>query len=315
MLKETCANAGVGRLCMLFGRTRHAFYDRMWYFRKQDQSNILVLEMVAEIRREIPRIGTGKLYQMLKIPMHSNGIKMGRDKLHKLLKEAGLTVRSKKRYVRTTNSNHWMKKYPNLIKEIAMTEAEQIWVADITYIVVNGDFNFLNLITDNYSKRIMGYCLHPTLEAQGTIAALKMALENRQKPKNKLIHHSDRGTQYCCSDYVTLLQKSGIDISMTENGDPYENPVAERVNGILKGDFELDKRFSSRMEAIIAIDRAIRAYNELRPHMSCNMLTPNQAHEMVGPLQKKWKPKTYPKKAAVMYDQQLANTQFSVDGK
>ena len=301
MLKATCANTGVGRLCMLFGRTRHAFYDRLWFLKQRDDEHILVLEMVAEIRREIPRIGTGKLYQMLRKPLQSNDIKMGRDRLHALLQDHGLTVRPKKRYTRTTNSNHWMKKYPNLIKELQVSEAEKIWVADITYIVVGDDFNFLNIITDNYSKRIMGHCLHPTLEAKGTITALKMALNNRQKPENKLIHHSDRGTQYCCLDYVTLLLEADIGISMTENGDPYENPVAERVNGILKGDFELDKRFSSRADAIAAIDRSIRAYNELRPHLSCNMLTPNQAHEMVGPLKKKWKPKTYAKRPDLLH--------------
>jgi putative transposase len=302
VLKATYANTGVGRLCMLFGRTRHAFYDRLWFFKQREESHILVLEMVAEIRREIPRIGTGKLYQMLRKPLQSNGIKMGRDRLHALLQDYGLTVRPKKRYTRTTNSNHWMKKYPNLIKELQVSEAEQIWVADITYIVVGDDFNYLNLITDNYSKRIMGHCLHPTLEAEGTITALKMALSNRQKTENKLIHHSDRGTQYCCLDYVTLLQEAEIGISMTENGDPYENPVAERVNGILKGDFELDKRFSSRAEALASIDKSIRAYNELRPHLSCNMFTPNQAHKMVGTLEKKWKPKTYVKRSALQYD-------------
>jgi|WetSurMetagenome_2_1015567.scaffolds.fasta_scaffold103323_2 putative transposase len=298
MLKSTCANAGVGRLCMLFGRTRHAFYDRMWYLRKRDQDHLLILEMVAEIRREIPRIGTTKLYQLLNKPMQSNGIKMGRDKLHHLLLDHGLTVRPRKRYTRTTNSRHWMKKYPNLIRQIEVTESEQVWVADITYIFVNGDFNFLNLITDNYSKRIMGYCLHPTLESIGTIKALKQALVNRQKPANTLIHHSDRGTQYCCMEYVKMLQEAGISISMTEHGDPYENPVAERVNGILKDDFELDRRFSSRGEALLAIDRSIKAYNELRPHLSCNLFTPSQAHDMYGPLKKRWKHKIYSKVSA-----------------
>jgi transposase InsO family protein len=280
---------------MLFGRTRHAFYDRLWFLKERDESHVLVLEMVAEIRREIPRIGTGKLYQMLRNPFRSNDIKMGRDRLHTLLQDHGLTVKPKKRYTRTTNSNHWMKKYPNLIKGMKVTESEQIWVADITYILVNGDFNFLNLITDDYSKRIMGYCLYPTLEANGTLVALNMALSNRQKPNKKLIHHSDRGTQYCCFEYVNLLQMSGITISMTEKGDPYENPVAERVNGILKGDFELDQHFLTREIALINIDRTIRAYNELRPHMSCNNFTPDQAHKMIGVLEKKWKPKTYSK--------------------
>jgi len=148
----------------------------------------------------------------------------------------------------------------------------------------------------------MGYCLHPTLEATGTITALKQALVNRHKPQNKLIHHSDRGTQYCCMDYVNLLQTAGISISMTENGDPYENLVAERINGILKGDFEMDKRFSSREEALTVIDRSVRAYNEIRPHMSCNLFTPKQAHEMVGTLEKKWKPKKYPKRSALLYE-------------
>lgn len=293
MLRSTCANAGVGRLCMLFGRTRHAFYDKLWYLQQQDREYLMVLEMVAEIRREIPRIGTAKLYHILKKPMQSNGIKMGRDKLHRLLSDYGLTVRPRKRYVRTTNSNHWMKKYPNLIKQHETNEAEQVWVADITYIRVNGDFNFLNLITDKYSKRIMGYCLYPTLEAKGTITALKQALANRQKPQSKLIHHSDRGTQYCSSDYVSLLESEGIAISMTEKGDPYENSEAERVNGILKDDFELDRHFSTHREALGAIDKGILAYNELRPHLSCDMFTPTQAHQMSGPLKKRWKPKKY----------------------
>jgi transposase InsO family protein len=141
----------------------------------------------------------------------------------------------------------------------------------------------------------MGYCLHPTLEAVGSLNALKMALMKRIKPKNILIHHSDRGTQYCSADYVAMLRSASIEISMTDNGDPYENAVAERVNGILKQDFDLAREFRSREEALKVIDRSIKAYNEIRPHMSCNDLTPIEAHLQSGELPKKWKPKSYTK--------------------
>lgn len=296
VLKKTCAKIGVGRLCMLFGRTRHAFYDRQWALKQRDEFHAIVLEMVTEVRREIPRIGTRKLYQMLKTPMKTNGIKLGRDGLHSLLQYYGLTVRPRKRHIRTTDSRHWMKKYPNLVKGIEVFESEQIWVSDITYIQVGSDFNFLSLITDSYSKRIMGYCLYPSLAGEGPKRALIMALNNRWKPNATLIHHSDRGVQYCCSEYVNLLKQHDIQISMTENGDPYENPIAERVNGILKEDFELDQWFSDNVVAQQVIQRRIRAYNELRPHMSCNFFTPVEAHNMVGPLEKKWKKKKYYKR-------------------
>jgi putative transposase len=292
-MKFSYTRIGIGRLCVLFGKTRHAFYDKAWHQQERMESAQVVLEMVAEIRREIPRIGTPKLYHMIKMPLKTHEIKMGRAALHALLLDHGLTVKNRKRYVSTTNSKHWMKKYPNLIKNLVLDGPEQIWVADITYILIGDDFNYLNLITDSYSKRIMGHCLHPTLEAEGTIIALKMALKNREKPETSLIHHSDRGTQYCCEGYVSLLRDAGIGISMTENGDPYENPVAERVNGILKGDFNLKQEFRNREQGLVTVDRSIRAYNGLRPHMSCNLLTPDQAHQMTGPLARKWKPKTY----------------------
>jgi transposase InsO family protein len=277
---------------MLFGKTRHAFYDKSWYVQSRLEAQDIVLEMVAEIRREIPGIGTPKLYHMIKKSLQTQDIKMGRDALHNLLQNHNLIIRRRRRYIKTTDSNHWMKKYPNLIKELLIIESEQLWVADITYILIEDDFNFLSLITDAYSKQIMGYCLHPTLEAEGCLKALQMALEKRIKSANRLIHHSDRGTQYCCGNYVELLQKSGIAISMTEKGDPYENAVAERVNGILKAEFNLSREFTNRQEALEATDKSVKAYNQLRPHMSCNYLTPVEAHQMTGKLNKKWKSKT-----------------------
>lgn len=288
---------GVGRLCRLFGKTRHAYYDRNWFLDEREQATHFALEMVAEIRREIPRIGSRKLHFMLEKPLEDHKIKMGRDMLHPLLVDHGLTVKSKRRYIRTTDSNHWLKKYPNLIKNVVVKEPERVWVSDITYIIVEDGFNFLNLITDVYSKKIMGHCLHPTLEAEGAVTALKIALNNREKVNRNLIHHSDRGTQYCSMGYVSILQEAGIKISMTENGDPYENAIAERINGILKQDFDLGREFSSREKAIQAVNRSIRAYNEIRPHMSCDYLTPDAAHQVEGDLKRKWKPKVYNRSA------------------
>jgi len=293
-MKTNYTQVGIGRLCMLFGKTRHAFYDKAWHLQERLETSHIVLEMVAQIRREIPRIGTPKLYHMIKKPLQSQGLKIGRDALHKLLFNEGLIIRPKKRYAVTTDSKHWMRKYPNLIKKVIVRESEQIWVSDITYIIIKDDFNYLSLITDAYSKLIIGFCLYPSLDAEGCLNALRMALEQRVK-STFLIHHSDRGTQYCSSDYTQLLSKNGIEISMTEKGDPYENAIAERINGILKTDFNLSRVFNNREEALLAVNNSVHAYNNLRPHMSCNYLTPIEAHQQIGALNKKWRPKKYPK--------------------
>lgn len=291
-MKLNYTRIGIGRLCMLFGKTRHAFYDKSWHIQERAETHHIVLEMVAQIRREIPRIGTPKLYHMIKKPLQAHNIKLGRDALHQLLLGERLVIRSKKRYVKTTNSNHWMKKYANLIKGLAILEPEQVWVSDITFIVVDGGFNYLSLITDAYSKRIIGFCLYHSLEAEGSLIALRMALATRVKATS-LIHHSDRGVQYCCGDYVGLLHENHVVISMTDKGDPYENAIAERVNGILKTDFNLSKEFENREDALLTIDNSIHAYNYLRPHMSCDYLTPIEAHKTKGLLKRKWKPKKY----------------------
>jgi transposase InsO family protein len=183
-----------------------------------------------------------------------------------------------------------MKKYPNLIRELEITTIEQVWVCDMTYICVGYGFNYLSLITDAYSKKIVGFHLHPYLTTEGCLQALNMALYSWSASR-RLIHHSDRGSQYCSLDYVLTLREAGISISMTDNGDPYENAIAERVNGILKADFELNRIFKSHMEAKLAVHNSIHNYNTLRPHMSCNYLTPNQAHYSQEPLISKWKTK------------------------
>jgi putative transposase len=236
----------------------------------------------------MPRLGTHKLYYLLQEPLVSHGIKMGRDKLHKLLQGQGLVLKKHKKYVKTTDSRFWVWKYPNLLENLVITEAEQAWVSDITYVRVGRDFNYLSLITDAYSKRIVGYCLSKCLSAIGCMEALDMALSTRTK-LIACIHHSDRGSQYRSDPYVTKLTNAGIAVSMTQDGDPYENAVAERVNGILKSEFGLDRTFRDHSHATRIVCQSIDKYNSKRPHASCDYLTPLQAHEQQGELKKRWK--------------------------
>lgn len=284
---------GVGYFCRLFGKSRQAWYEQMNRGREQQLSTALVLKLVEEIRVELPRIGVVKLYPMLKAQFLQHGIKMGRDALYDLLSEHGylLTYRRRKPY--TTDSNHRFKKYPNLIREMLLSRAGQLWVSDITYLRLTKGFCYLSIITDAYSRKIVGYQLHRTLHSDGAVLALKMAL-NDLKQKDRLIHHSDRGTQYCCRDYVEKLESHSIRISMTEKGDPYENAIAERVNGILKYEFNLHSTFSSFEEALQQSHHAVKQYNTVRPHSSCDYLTPVQAHQMNGLLKKRWRSRVYP---------------------
>jgi len=293
-LRKHYPKVGVGHLCGLFGKTRHAFYDKKWHKAKRSIQEELVLEMVYMIRNEMPKLGGYKIYLMLVPFVKQHKIKMGRDAIFDLLRANGLVLKRKKKYVRTTYSNHRFKKYPNLITNFEANESEQLCVCDITYIELEDGYNYLSLITDDYSKKVLGYCLYETLEAQGCINALNMALSTRKK-KNKLIHHSDRGIQYCCDAYVKILNEKSISISMTQNGSPYDNAVAERLNGILKTEFGLDKVFKDHKQALNAVNKSISVYNAKRPHASCDYYTPNQAHYMKGKFKKKWKKyqKTY----------------------
>lgn len=232
---------------------------------------------------------------MLKEQLLTHQIKIGRDGLYRLLGEYGLLIRHRKRKPYTTNSNHLYKKYPNLIRHLTVFQAGELWVSDITYIRINTGFVYLSIITDAYSRKIVGYKLHPTLHAKGAIDALIMASKDNKITKD-LIHHSDRGIQYCSNEYVQMINHLKIQLSMTENGDPYENAIAERVNGILKYEHGLKETFSSFESAKTTVSIAIKAYNELRIHDSCNRLTPIKAHEEKGVLKKYWKKKEFTRK-------------------
>ena len=287
-MKQDFPQLGIAVLCRLFGKTRHAYYDSLW--RKEDclVKEDVILQEVASIRKELPRLGTRKLHYMLQNKLSSHQIQLGRDYLFDLLAEHKLLVRQRKRRITTTDSRHWMKKYTNLIKELVIIRPEQVWVSDITYVRLVNQWGYLSLITDAYSRRIMGFSFRQDLSAEGCLDALKMALNNRLYDQ-PLIHHSDRGSQYCSHKYVDLLLQNNIAISMTENGDPYENALAERINGIIKSEFNLYSSVLGFENTKALIAKSIKSYNELRPHASCDYLTPEQAHLTSGSLNKRWK--------------------------
>jgi putative transposase len=296
-------------LCRLFGKTRHAYYDHQWRVQDQGLKDEVVIHNVLQIRKSLPATGTLKLHEMLKAPLESHKIKIGISYLFDLMREYNLGIRRRKRKVITTDSRHWMHKYNNLIKELAVTRPEQVWASDITYIRLINQWGYLSLITDAYSRKIMGYSFRKDLSAKGCLDALEMALKARMYPDKPLIHHSDRGSQYCSGAYTSMLVEQGIAISMTENGDPYENALAERVNGIIKNEFNLHQSSQGFIDTTKRVQEAIKAYNEIRLHASCDYLTPEKAHLMTGTLKKRWKNKIYKTEANpdCIADRQLPN--------
>lgn len=275
-------------LCSLLGYSRQSFYQFKKATEIQALQHDLILQKVTSIRKQQKRLGTRKLMFMMHDFMEEHHIEIGRDKMFDLLASKGLLIRRRKyRIPRTTYSDHWMRKYPNLIREFIPTASNQLWVSDITYIRLLDDFVYLSLITDAYSRKIVGFFLSETLEAIGCLKALKMALSNNPQ-RGRLIHHSDRGSQYCCADYVSILDKHFIKISMTESGDPLENALAERVNGVLKEEL-LEEKYLNYEQARQAVSVAVSIYNHLRPHGSIDLLTPEEAHYREGELKRRWK--------------------------
>lgn len=273
--------------CRLLGYSRQAYYKRQTAVGEKALGAELVLQEVIRIRERQKRIGVRKLHHMIRGFTTGHGIEMGRDALYDLLREHGMLIRRRRRKCpRTTFSAFWMKRYPNLAKGFEASASNQLWVSDITYIRVNEGFCYLSLVTDAYSRKIVGYQLNNDLSASGPVSALKMALRDNPEREN-LIHHSDRGLQYYSSAYIKTLGKR-VRISMSEKSDPLENAIAERVNGILKEEL-LEKSFSTHSEAKLQIARAVNTYNNLRPHLSVDMLTPAEAHLQKGSLKRHWK--------------------------
>lgn len=278
----------IDTLCALFGRSRQAFYKGIKRRNQEIYDQELIIQMVQKKRKLMPRLGGRKLYSLLKPDIPLN-IPVGRDKFFSILRENHLLVKRKRYRAITTMSNHWLRKYPNLVKGMIPEAPNQLWVSDITYIQAKAGFVYLFLITDAYSRKILGWKTADTLEAKHAIKALDMALSQLPAMVEGLIHHSDRGVQYCSYKYVDKLNKHGIQVSMTENGDPLENAIAERINGILKSEWLNDMEFESLQKAHPAIKQVIYIYNQERPHSSIEMLTPQQAHNQTGHLNRLWK--------------------------
>ena len=270
--KETIVSA-----CDLFGVSRQVYYRSKQSVKRCQATALQAVVMVQEIRREMPRLGTRKLYYLLQDRLNEIGV--SRDKLFSILRANHLLIKPVRSYRKTTDSHHRFHKHKNLVAEIVPSKPEQVWVADITYLGNRKNQQYLALVTDAYSKKIVGHDVSASLSADGAIRVLKQGLKNRSYKDNTLIHHSDRGLQYCCDDYQGILTKMKVKCSMTESYDPYANAVAERVNGILKQEFLLEDYRVKLHVMKELVKNSIEIYNAKRPHWSCNMLTPNQMHK------------------------------------
>jgi transposase InsO family protein len=261
----------------LFGISRQAYYQKL----KRDQVHLKDFEQVKDLvinqRICMPRIGTRKLYYLLSNEFKQRKLKVGRDKLFMFLRSEQMLIKPRKNYTRTTMSKHWLRKHPNLVKGQHFEHAEQLWVSDITYIKTQAGNSYLSLVTDAISRKIMGYHLSEDLKTDGVLRALKMAIKQR-KYNHELIHHSDRGMQYCSQEYQEELSKNNIITSMTDGYDCYQNALAERINGILKDEF-LIHNYRDLNQARKVVEQSVYIYNNKRPHLSLNYKTPNYIHE------------------------------------
>lgn len=264
-------------MCSCFNLCRSGYYKSLKIQTETVLNEDLIEKLVLNIRRYQPRIGGKKLYHLLKEDLHKIDPAIGRDKFFDILRNRKQLVKRRKKYVYTTDSYHRFKVYKNAIKHKLLTTPNQALVSDITYLRVNKDFMYLFLITDAYSRKITGWSLSDSLAIKGAKEALRMAIKQCSTPDG-VIHHSDRGIQYCCKEYIQLLKNNNMIISMTEENHCYENSVAERVNGILKGEFLLDEKFTSKELALKAVKEAINTYNTKRPHWSLGLSTPQQVH-------------------------------------
>lgn len=282
-------SVSISEVCRLLGTSRQRYYRGVWGERRSRRRATETVVLVQSVRKEMPRIGGRKLHHMLSRELAIIGV--GRDRLFDILRANHMLILPPRSYHVTTNSHHRFRKYKNLIAGMTVTRPEQVWVSDITYIGNRSSHLYLALVTDAYSKKIVGYDLSESLGADGAIRAIKMAHANRRYPEEELIHHSDRGIQYCSDEYQKLLRRYKIIPSMTESYDPYANAVAERVNGILKQEFlleELNLPFDMMKKAV---RESVDIYNNRRPHCSCGYNTPEWTHG-----QKNIQIKTYAKK-------------------
>ena len=282
-------------LCGLFGRTKQAYHkhDEDAVMAKAAQEEF-VLQYIREVRAKDPGIGGMKLWHMYRRSFGGNR-PVGRDRFEDVVDKYGLKVRAKARKPRTTDSTHGLPTYPNLTRELIPSRPNELWVSDITYIATwpsatEYAFCYLSLVLDAYTEEIVGWSVGPTLETAYPVEALRMALArlDGKADAEGIIHHSDRGSQYASKEYVGLLREHGFRISMTESGDPKENPQAERVNGTVKNELLRGLTFGSVSEVSAAVAAAVDFYNNERPHMSIGMMTPAEAAQRTGEIRKAW---------------------------
>lgn len=262
------------------GLSRQAYYQGCKRHEQREQRTQAVIELVREQRLQQPRLGTRKLHHLLQQPLSERGVRLGRDALFDVLRNARMLVAPRRAYHKTTDSHHRFRRHPNLVKagqgQIKASASEQLWVADITYLPTADRFVYLSLVTDAYSRKIVGWHVHDSLQTEQVACALKMALRGRQGC-HPLVHHSDRGIQYCSSYYQAIHQRHGLICSMTDGYDCYQNALAERVNGILKMEFLLT-RPADLAQARRMVAQSVQIYNNRRPHLSLKMQTPDAVH-------------------------------------
>jgi transposase InsO family protein len=273
-------------ICEQYGRSRQGYYQCQRRLSSIEKEEAEILHHTRAFKRLLPKSGVRKL----RFHLQEKGLRIGRDRLFEVLRAHGLLVRRRRKYARGTDSKHWLKVYPDLVKGLVIGQAERLLVSDITYVHTMEGFSYLHLVSDAYSKKIMGGYLSRDLSAQASQKALGLALNNRIY-NHQCTHHSDRGIQYCSQAYIKQLEEHQIQVSMTQSGSPYDNAIAERIIGILKEEFNLDHEFSSHAQAQKAVAQALYLYNHKRPHLSCGYLTPEKAHEQGQGLENKWKPK------------------------
>lgn len=263
-------------LCRSFGYSKQAYYRSQRFFSREERECYLV-GLVEELRQDLPRLGGVKLWKLL----NDNGVRVGRDELFRLLGRYGLLIKRRKRRAVTTDSKGWARQHPNLVKGLKVSRPNQVWVSDITYVTTRAGFVYLSLVTDAYSRRIMGWHVHATLDSGGPLRSLYRAICQVDDDGLKgLVHHSDRGCQYRSARYVDTLSCKGIKTSMTQDGSPYDNAIAERVNGILKQEWLDGEDFADLREVREKVEEVVRLYNTRRPHMAIGLNTPEKVYTL-----------------------------------
>lgn len=266
------------------GYSRQYVYKQSKDVAKKLVAQQRVKQLVDRERKQLPRLGTRKIHFLIKDDLQQQGLKFGRDKLFALIRYYGLQIKPRRRYIQTTMSKHWLRKWPNIIKGMPVNHPDEVWVSDITYLQTEEGNCYLNMITDAYSRKIVGYAVADNMEAENMVKALKMATVNKQHRHISTIHHSDRGLQYCSQDYELLSDKNNIKLSMTENSDPYENALAERMNRTIKEEFGMDKKLKNRQQVYQLVEESIFLYNNKRPHLALKMKTPEHIYKTKIPV-------------------------------